>query len=119
MGSVFTMATRLFWFWMVDTAHAGSNWSTHRSSSSPMVTLAAPELRRTVSSATTRLASRLGPRTVRLTWVGRPWASRPVKARTSYTPTPGERSRTVATDGHHAEKGYLVDFASQLGSGLR
>ena len=42
----------------------------------------------------TRWASFFVPRTVRLTCVGRPRSSRPVKARTSHTP--GLRSRTVA-----------------------
>ena len=38
------------------------------------------------SSAATRWASRLPPRTVLLIWVGRPLSSRPVKTRTSQTP---------------------------------
>ncbi len=51
----------------------------------------------------TWLASRLVPLTVRLTWVGRPLGSRPVKARTSHAT--GERSRTVAMKFHNSGVG--------------
>ena len=92
---------RLFWFWAAETAHVGSFWSVHRSTSSPVVTFAASELRRTVSPAATPwLASRLVPRTDRLTGVGRPLGSRSVKARTSHAT--GERSRTVAMKLHNS-----------------
>ena len=47
-----------------------------------------------VISAAARSASRFVPRTVRLTWVGRPESLLPVKPLTSQTP--GCRSRTVA-----------------------
>lgn len=49
----------------------------------------------TSSDAATRWASRLEPRTVRLSWVGRPVRSRPVNTRTSQTPR--SRSLIVST----------------------
>jgi hypothetical protein len=104
MGPVLIWPNRLFWFWAAETAHVGSFWSVHRSTSSPVVTFAASELRRTVRPAATPwLASRLVPRTVRLTGVGRPLGSRSVKARTSHAT--GERSRTVAMKFHNSGVG--------------
>jgi hypothetical protein len=74
-------------------AQTGSFCETHRSSRSPTVRRADFD-GRSVSSAATRWASRLVPWTVRLTCLGRPRSSRPVKARTSHTP--GRFSRIVA-----------------------
>jgi hypothetical protein len=51
------------------------------------------------------MASRFVPRTVLLTWVGRPLASRTVKTRISQTP--GLRSRTVAAGGTVAVVGMM------------
>ena len=101
MGSAFSCTNRLLWFATVDGDQVGVFCSIHRSSSSETVTLPAALPRRRVSSAATRSASRFPARTVRLTWVGRPWESRPVKDRTSQTPL--ERSRMVATGSTVAE----------------
>jgi excisionase family DNA binding protein len=74
------------------------------------VALAARVTGRTVSSAATRRASLFVPRTVRLTCVGRPRSSRPVKALTSHTP--GLRSRTVAMPPQRSRDGSrdMTDF---------
>ena len=78
--------------------HVASFASTHSASTSATVRPPADERGPASNSAATFCAARLPPRTVRLTCVGFPRLSRPVKTRTSHTP--GRFSRIVATRGN-------------------
>jgi len=91
-----TRRIRLSWLLSVEGDHDALVFSAHRSSIWDTVTcLPEAVVALTVNSAARRCASFFVPRTVRLSWTGRPFWFRPTKARTSQTP--GCRSRIVAT----------------------
>jgi hypothetical protein len=96
MRSDLTSRIRLSWLLSVEGDQDALECSAQRFSISDTETRAVDAVGAlTVISAASRCASFFVPRTVRLTWIGRPNWSRPAKQRTSQTP--GCRSRMVAT----------------------